>query len=104
MFLYRPEYYEITTNEFGETNKGETHVRIAKHRNGSLETIKLRALLHIQKFVEEDDTNLPNLPPSSGNWKPINTDTADGAKLFIQRGSKMNKESFDQPNNEEPPF
>src|SRR5215207_4929822 len=55
MFLYRPEYYDITANEMGESNKGETHVRIAKHRNGSLETIKLRALLHIQKFIEEDD-------------------------------------------------
>src|SRR6478736_3706693 len=36
MFLYRPEYYDITSNEMGESNKGETHVRIAKHRNGSL--------------------------------------------------------------------
>src|SRR6201986_2848783 len=54
MFLYRPDYYEITENEHGESTKGETHVRIAKHRNGSLETIKLRALLHIQKFVEDD--------------------------------------------------
>src|SRR5207247_467277 len=54
MFLYRPEYYGITANEMGENNRGETHVRIAKHRNGSLETIKLRALLHIQKFVEDD--------------------------------------------------
>ncbi|HEY8387301.1 MAG TPA: replicative DNA helicase, partial [Parasegetibacter sp.] len=40
MFIYRPEYYDITTNEMGESNRGETHVRIAKHRNGSLETIK----------------------------------------------------------------
>src|SRR5690242_21163832 len=54
MFLYRPEYYDINTNEMGESNKGETHVRIAKHRNGSLETIKLKALLHIQKFVEDE--------------------------------------------------
>ncbi len=30
MFLYRPEYYDITANEMGESNKGETHVRIAK--------------------------------------------------------------------------
>ncbi len=54
MFLYRPEYYDITANEFGESNKGETHVKIAKHRNGSLETIKLKALLHIQKFIEDE--------------------------------------------------
>lgn len=105
MFLYRPEYYEITANEFGESNKGETHVRIAKHRNGSLETIKLRALLHIQKFIEEDNTNLPGIPPTAGNWKPLNTSGGDdGAKLFIQRGSKMNTETFDNPDDEEPPF
>ncbi|MBI1782524.1 MAG: replicative DNA helicase, partial [Sphingobacteriales bacterium] len=36
MFIYRPEYYDITSNEMGESNKGETHIRIAKHRNGSL--------------------------------------------------------------------
>ena len=55
MFLYRPEYYDITANEMGESNKGETFVKIAKHRNGSLETIKLKALLHIQKFIEDQD-------------------------------------------------
>ena len=58
MFLYRPEYYDITANEHGESNKGETHVRIAKHRNGSLENIKLRAMLHIQKFVDDDGADL----------------------------------------------
>src|SRR5258705_4333068 len=54
MFLYRPEYYDITANEHGESNKGETYVKIAKHRNGSLDTIKLKALLHIQKFIEDE--------------------------------------------------
>jgi type I restriction enzyme M protein len=32
--------------------KGDVYVKIAKHRNGSLENIKLKAKLHIQKFVE----------------------------------------------------
>ena len=41
MFLYRPEYYDITTNEMGENNRGETHVRIAKHRNGPVGEISL---------------------------------------------------------------
>src|SRR6476660_6899334 len=96
MFLYRPEYYDITTNEMGEKNRGETHVRIAKHRNGSLETIKLRALLHIQKFVEDDggDFGPVGLP---GNWKPVKDD--DGPKLYIQTGSKMN-----DTNDDEDPF
>ncbi len=88
MFLYRPEYYEMMSNEMGESTKGETHVRIAKHRNGSLETIKLRALLHIQKFL--DDEGDLGLPPAlgGGNWKPV-SDT-EGPKLYIQKGSKMN--------------
>jgi replicative DNA helicase len=105
MFLYRPEYYDITSNEFGESNKGETHVRIAKHRNGSLETIKLRAQLHIQKFVEfeSDDFGNNNLP-SGGNWKPVPPESSaggSGAKLYIQAGSKMNDLPMDD---EEPPF
>ena len=61
MFLYRPEYYDITSNEHGESVKGETHVRIAKHRNGSLENIKLKALLHIQKFVDAEDNDFSGL-------------------------------------------
>jgi replicative DNA helicase len=100
MFLYRPEYYDITSNEMGESNRGETHVRVAKHRNGSLETIKLRALLHIQKFVDwdGDDYSGIGLPPG-GSWKPVQ-DT-DGPKLYIQHGSKMNDAAFDD---EETPF
>ncbi|HEY4936336.1 MAG TPA: replicative DNA helicase [Puia sp.] len=99
MFLYRPEYYDITANEFGESNKGETHVRIAKHRNGSLETIKLRALLHIQKFIDDDGSDFSGLPPG-GNWKPVPPEEQGGPKLYIQAGSKMN----DIPFNDEDPF
>jgi replicative DNA helicase len=88
MFLYRPEYYDITSNEFGESNKGETHVRIAKHRNGTLENIKLKALLHIQKFVDADEGDLGGLGLGSGNWKPVQEEGSP--KLFIQKGSKMN--------------
>ncbi|HMU25744.1 MAG TPA: replicative DNA helicase, partial [Ferruginibacter sp.] len=97
MFLYRPEYYDITANEFGEQNKGETHVKIAKHRNGSLELIKLKALLHIQKFIEYDsdpnDTGGPR--PKGGNWKPVSGGGDDAAKLYINKESSMNDGRFD---------
>src|SRR5215216_6775034 len=98
MFIYRPEYYDITSNEMGESNKGETHIRIAKHRNGSLETIKLRALLHIQKFIEDTGggdfgTGLPS------NFKPVKgNDGNGGARMFIQTSSKMNN----LPDDEDP--
>ncbi|MEP7230634.1 MAG: replicative DNA helicase [Ginsengibacter sp.] len=95
MFLYRPEYYDITSNELGESNKGETHVRIAKHRNGQLDTIKLKALLHIQKFIEDDGDHFSNNLPQGGSWKPVKDIDGDGAKLYIQKGSKMNDGEFD---------
>ncbi|HEY4154994.1 MAG TPA: replicative DNA helicase [Puia sp.] len=101
MFLYRPEYYDITANEFGESNKGETHVRIAKHRNGSLETVKLKALLHIQKFIEDDGAGGFDQLPPGGNWKPVPGDQG-GPKLYIQAGSKMNDIPFNDE--EEAPF
>lgn len=99
MFLYRPEYYDINTNELGENNRGETHVKIAKHRNGSLETVKLKALLHIQKFVEDsgDETSGLGLP---GNWKPVPGGESGGGS-FIQAGSKMNEMDDDD---EDTPF
>jgi replicative DNA helicase len=107
MFIYRPEYYETFANENGESTRGETHIKIAKHRNGSLENIKLRALLHIQKF-EEWDGDTGSALPSGGNWKPLNPPPSqsgdDNARLFIQKGSRMNNGEFDEGFGEEDPF
>jgi replicative DNA helicase len=106
MFIYRPEYYEVMSNEMGESTMGETHIRIAKHRNGSLDLIKLRARLDVQKFEEWDgDSGIPGL---SNNYKPISPnlgggDAQDGGRFFIQ-GSKMNGGEFDDDLNEDQPF
>ncbi|PUZ29058.1 replicative DNA helicase [Chitinophaga parva] len=110
LFLYRPEYYDINQNEMGESNKGETHVRIAKHRNGQLDTIKLRAVLEYQRF--EDDGSLenpggPSFPGGGGNsfagMRPGSGDN-DEAKLYIQKGSKMNDMDFGDEGFEDAPF
>ena len=109
MFIYRPEYYEVMSNEQGESTHGETHIRIAKHRNGSLETIKLRAKLDIQKFEEWDgDSGIAGL---GSNWKPVGPTTppaaggaGDAGKLFIQKGSKMNGGDFDEGFENDAPF
>ena len=101
MFLYRPEYYDITSNEMGESNKGETYLRIAKHRNGSLENIKLRALLHIQKFLDDSEgDNYGNMGLPPGSWKPVPDDeNGGGPKLYIQAGSRMNDLPMDDDDN-----
>ena len=112
MFIYRPEYYEVNANEMGESTKGETHIRIAKHRNGSLETIKLKALLHIQKFEEWDSNDNVAGMMGGGSWKPVNNSAAStnvgnsadsGGKFFVQ-GSKMNNGDFDEGFDNADPF
>ena len=99
MFLYRPEYYDINSNAEGENTKGLTEVKIAKHRNGTLETVKLKALLHIQKFVNWDEDPYSGIGLPSGGWRPVE-DGGGGEKLYIQAGSKMN----DRPTDDEDPF
>jgi len=89
MFLYRPEYYDINSNAEGENIRGLTEVKIAKHRNGSLETVKLRALLHIQKFTNWDEDPYSGIGLPAGGWRPVE-DGGGGEKLFIQTSSKMN--------------
>jgi replicative DNA helicase len=109
MFIYRPEYYEVNANENGESTKGETHIRIAKHRNGALETIKLKALLHIQKFDEWDDDNIGGM--LGGNFKPVGPSPIGGSpvqdngggKFFVQ-SSKMNTNNFDEGFEEDAPW
>lgn len=54
MFLYRPEYYGITEDEGGASTAGVGEVIIAKHRNGSLENVKLRFIGKYTKFTDLD--------------------------------------------------
>lgn len=54
MFLYRPEYYGITEDEGGASTAGLGEVIIAKHRNGSLENVKLRFIGRYTKFTDLD--------------------------------------------------
>jgi replicative DNA helicase len=83
LFMYRPEYYDITANEMGDSNKGETHIRIAKHRNGSLGLIKLRAMLHIQKFMPWDgEAPTATSLPSPNTWRPVKNFTDTDKDLF----------------------
>jgi replicative DNA helicase len=54
IFLYRPEYYDITEDEDGLPTQGTGEVIIAKHRNGSLENVKLKFIGRFTKFANLD--------------------------------------------------
>ncbi|HLR37039.1 MAG TPA: replicative DNA helicase [Chitinophagaceae bacterium] len=103
LFLYRPEYHDQDTDEMGESIKGLTQVKIAKHRNGRLATVSYKAQLDIQRFVEIED------PDGSGDYGgkydafDDNNSSMDGddSSVFIQKESRMNDMSFDD---EDSPF
>jgi len=74
MFLYRPEYHDIMSDAQGESTRGQTMLKIAKHRNGVLDTINFQALLHIQKFIPAEPGVHQPLSASNvanTNWAPI---------------------------------
>lgn len=54
MFLYRPEYYNITEDDQGMPTTGMGQIIIAKHRNGSLETVNLKFIGKYTKFTDID--------------------------------------------------
>jgi replicative DNA helicase len=67
MFLYRPEYYGIQNNEMGEAVEGETHIHIAKHRNGSTGEVKVRFIKEYQKFVDMEDDQFDAYRPAGNS-------------------------------------
>lgn len=109
MFIYRPSYHDINADENGESNKRLTQIRIAKHRNGALETINLESHLEIQKFYDrgiegQDPGSGFNRPPGTGGpagFSPLGSSGGgfspggSAPETFVVQSSKMNNASFD---------
>lgn len=93
MFLYRPEYYGIETDEAGMPLKGMGEVIIAKHRNGSLGTIKLKFIGEYTKFTDWDGDSMGE---GFGGFPEVNRDNTD---IEVTLPSRTNGNE-----NEPPPF
>lgn len=78
-FIYRPEYYDITEDE-GMSLKGIAEIIVAKHRNGALDTVKLRFIDHFAKFTNLDEFDFNSL------------DAADFGDDIITRPSRLNED------------
>lgn len=85
-FIYRPEYYSINEDEEGHSLKGIAEIIIAKHRNGSLGTVKLRFVDHFAKFNELDDPHFNELP--------FDAPETVASGQVITRSSRMNDEDI----------
>lgn len=54
LFIYRPEYYGMEYDEDNQPTKGLAELNISKNRNGSLDSVRLRFIENLGKFVEFD--------------------------------------------------
>lgn len=61
MFLHRPEYYGIMTDEEGQSTAGMAQLIVAKHRNGATKDIRLR---FTPKYVKFESCKNANPKPS----------------------------------------
>lgn len=82
-FLYRPEYYKIYEDEHGST-LGIGEVIVAKHRNGALDTVRLRFIPELAKFAD--------LETISGSFGGDGTGSGDSFRT-ITRPSRMNDDN-----------
>lgn len=84
-FIYRPEYYQIFEDEQGQNLKGVAEFIVAKHRNGALDTIRLKFTDTFAKFGNLDD------PHFAGDFDPL---TGPFQPSIISRQSRMNDEDI----------
>lgn len=81
LFIYRPEYYDITEDEEGNSTAGMGELIVAKHRNGALDTVKLRFIGRLAKFQDPDVDEIGGLGPLQPN--------TDFGSPTITRASRM---------------
>lgn len=100
LFLYRPEYYGLTEDEFGNSTAGLGEVIIAKHRNGETGSVNLRFVGKYVKFtdLEEDFSAGAQHSAVSSFSSGIGPSTSfDQGGGSIVRQSRMNDMNDDVP-------
>ena len=89
-FIYRPEYYKIDEwdDEERTPTEGQAEFIVAKHRNGGLDSIRLKFIAHLGKFENLDDFDTPfntefqskmNAAANDDTFKPDTFPTTDDA-------------------------
>lgn len=99
MFLYRPEYYGITEDMNGSPTKDIGEVIIAKHRNGSLDTIQLRFVGKYTRFENLDNFGV-RANGQNGEHKIVTFSSKANDPQQFNNSSQNNPPRLD----DEPPF
>jgi replicative DNA helicase len=92
-FIYRPEYYKIDEwdDDDHTPTEGQAEFIVAKHRNGGLDSIRLKFIGHLGKFDNLDDFDTPFGEFHSKMNAAANDDT------FKSGGFPSPSDAFDPP-------
>ncbi len=95
IFIYRPEYYDITEDEQGNDVTGRGEIIIAKHRNGALDSVMLKFIGQFTKFV--DDVPFDSYGQSTSSMSPSESFEGEQGQHTMTRQSRMNEDDSDVP-------
>ncbi len=99
-FIYRPEYYQMETWPDESPCAGQGEIIIAKHRNGSLEDVRLK---FIGKFAKFDNLDAFDSGGAGDGMALLPNENFDEETGTFIMGSKMN-DDFEDFSNEDSPF
>lgn len=105
-FLYRPEYYKITTDEQGNSTEGVAELIVGKQRNGPVGTVSLHFVKNYARFENlaksfNDSPYLESGSDGSGNSGSL-TEGNDSGDSSAQRARKTG--FTPPPDDEDSPF
>ena len=96
-FIYRPEYYNIDEWDDDERSpsQGQAEFIVAKHRNGGLDTIRMKFIAHLGKFEDLDtfDSLFEFQSKMNPNKKDFDTDKLSNKDDFFD---SLNEEDTDE--------
>lgn len=106
-FIYRPEYYGFLQDEEGNSNAGIGEIIIAKHRNGALDSVRLRFIGQYARFDNLESYDESVDAPGGGQMNPLAANNEFDQQGTITVQSKMNSldDDFDfNPSDGDDPF
>lgn len=97
-FIYRPEYYGLLEDENGMPTEGMGEIIVAKHRNGSLDTVRVKFIKELTRFENADAFDTLDYGSGFATARPLE------APNVITVSSKMNEDDEIPPPMDDIPF
>lgn len=104
-FLYRPEYYKITTDDQGNSTEGIAELIIGKQRNGPVGTVSLHFVKNYARFENLARSYQQALMPADEEHDQLAENHSDGKSRGRSSAERARKTGFIPPaSDEDSPF